>query len=133
VLLLLLPSRPTMLLRAAGLLATLAHVAHADTYKPIIGVITQPAEVAHDATEAGPAISSARAAAGKKGECESTFRHVHQARPHPPAARPRLTRAAPHLQTSPPRTSSSSKPPVHEPCPSTTRRTRRRWSTSPSR
>ena len=84
-LLLLLPSRPTMLLRAAGLLATLAHVAHADTYKPIIGVITQPAEVAHDATEAGPAISSARAAAGKKGECESTFRHVHQARPHPPA------------------------------------------------
>lgn len=56
-----------MVIRALGL-TSLATSALANGYKPIIGVMTQPTEVAHDAVEAGPAVSEARVTAGKKGE-----------------------------------------------------------------
>ena len=55
------------MIRALGL-ASLACVAVAETYKPIIGVITQPTKVAQDAEEYGPPVSEARAAAGEQGE-----------------------------------------------------------------
>jgi gamma-glutamyl hydrolase len=55
------------MIRVLGL-ASLGCVALAETYKPIIGVITQPTKVALDAEESGPPVSEARAAAGKQGE-----------------------------------------------------------------
>ena len=55
------------MLRMIGL-AALAGAAFADTYKPIIGVLTQPTKVSLDSPESGPAVSEARAAAGKEGE-----------------------------------------------------------------
>eukprot|EP01044_Picomonas_judraskeda_P013009 COSAG03_NODE_1923_length_3352_cov_2.871196_2_plen_264_part_00 len=56
------------MMRSLALVSSLASVALAETYKPIIGVMTQPAEAAQDSEEFGPPVSDARVAAGAHGE-----------------------------------------------------------------